>query len=82
MPSLIDVGETDSISPNHTFILDASLYEESLATLIVEVEDIVNSKPFTVETINVVNGEMAFTKSYSDNEFQGSYVSTWFVWNT
>lgn len=41
----------------------ASLNEESLATLFVEVEDTITSKSLTVETINV-NSEVALSPSH------------------
>ena len=41
-----------------------SLDEESLSTLFVEVEAIVNSRPMVVETINDVNSEVAISPSH------------------
>ena len=41
-----------------------SLNEESLNTLFIEVEAIVNSRPLVVETINGVNNEVALSPSH------------------
>ena len=50
------MGETNPISQSNTIIFiennGQSLYDESLITLMTEVEGILNSRPLTVETIN------------------------------
>ena len=45
-------------------IYGASLDEESLNTLFVEVEGIVNSRPLVADTINYVNSQAALSTSH------------------
>ena len=55
-----DLPETNSHLTSHL----ASLDEESLNILFVEVEGIVNTRPLVVETINDVNSQAALSSSH------------------
>ena len=61
----------------------ASLDEESLNTLFVEVEGIVNSRPLVVETINDVNSQAPLiTKPHPKHEVESCDAPSWHVWDT
>ena len=58
----------------------ASLDEESLNTLFVEVEGIVNSRPLVVETINDVNSQAPLiTKPHTKHEVESCDAPSWHV---